>query len=68
MRFHVHPPVEQMKDNCTNKNDGIAGDHEHRKPGGKSPILRIFTPVADAKGDDSAEKQAFVGDRVEDDA
>ncbi len=65
----AHLAVEEMKHRAADHDDGVAADHEHREPGGKSSVLRIdVAPVADAQRDDSAEEQALVRDRIEDDA
>src|SRR5216684_3512248 len=55
-----------MEHGTTNENNRVARDDEDRKPRWKSAVLRIgFAPVADTQGDDAAEEQTFVSDRIE---
>ena len=47
----------------------IARDNEDREPGWESAVLRIdIAPITDAQCDDAAQKQSFVGDRIENDS
>ena len=68
MRFHLHVTVEQMQDDSADENNGVARNDENRKPRREVAIIGIVAPVADAQSDDAAEQQAFVGNRIEDDA
>src|SRR5882724_1097072 len=62
----MHFAVEQMQYTRADENDGISGDNENGKPGWKSSVLGIdIAPIADAQGDDGAQEQAFIGNRIE---
>src|SRR5437879_1668533 len=48
------------------ENDGIACDNENGEPCRKSSVFRIdIAPVADAQGNDGAQEQAFIRNRIE---
>src|SRR6266478_1232047 len=48
------------------ENHGISRDNENWKPGWKSSVLRVdIAPIADAQGNDGAQEQAFIGNRIE---
>src|SRR6266403_4935779 len=56
-----------MQDGAADQDDYVARNHQHRKPERKLPVVGIdFAPVANAQGDDSAEKKAFVCNRIKD--
>ena len=57
---------EIVQDDGTDQNDGVARDNENGKPCRKSAVIGIdFAPVAYAQGDDAAEQQSLVRNRIE---
>src|ERR1051325_4463035 len=68
IRFHIDFAIKQIKHARADENDGVARDHQDRKPDREVAIIGIgFAPVANAQSDDAAEEQTFVGDRIEND-
>ena len=65
---YLHFPIKNMEHSTADEDDRVPRDDEHRKPGGKSAIIRIVAPVSDAEGNDAAEEQTFVRDRIENNA
>src|SRR5437773_9111586 len=58
-----------MQDGGTDQNDGVAGNDENREPYRKFSVIGIaLTPIANAQGDDAAQEQPFIGDRIENNA
>ena len=59
---------DQKIEHCgSDENNGIARNHQDREPNGKTAILWIdFAPVTNAQGDDPAQKQTLIGNRIED--
>ena len=62
----MHFAVEQMQYTRADENDSISRDNENGKPCRKSSVIGIdIAPIADAQGDDGAQEQAFIGNRIE---
>src|SRR5437660_2145038 len=65
--FYPHFIADEIgQDDGTDQNDGVARDNENEKPCRKSAVIGIdFAPVAYAQGDDAAEQQSLVRNRIE---
>jgi hypothetical protein len=61
--------IEQIKDDCAHEDYGVTRDDENGKPRREPSIIRInVAPVADAQRNDAAQKQALIGERIENDS
>src|SRR5438105_3268361 len=60
---------EIMQDGGADQNDRVAGNDENRKPYRKFSVIGIaLAPISNAQGDDTAQEQTLIGDRVENNA
>src|SRR5206468_10412885 len=67
--FHLNLAIKQIKNHCAHQDYGVTRDDENGKPRREPSIIRInVAPVADAERNDTAQKQALVGERIENDS
>ena len=65
--FNPHFVADEiMQDGRADQNDRVTGNDENRKPYRKFSVIGIaLAPIGNAQGDDTAQEQTLIGDRVE---